>query len=410
MAPLRVVYFVSYYLDFKGSQKSLLVFLRGLRDGVSPHVVFPGHGPCVEAYRDAGLSVEVLPAPPRVDTFGGGLLRTNAAERALLLARDLVPYGARFAGVLRREAADIAHFNDTRSMLLAGLGATFARVPKVWHVRGDERGLGALSVIAAAMADLTLCVAEGVRRTVPAPFRHKCRTVYNGVTPPADAPRRDRAGLAAGLAEPLRLADDAVVAVVAGSIVPFKGIHHVIEALARIGETRSDAARRLALVFVGDAPYPDYEADVRAAASRVPNVAIRFAGWDDEPLDWIRAADVVVLPTLEREQLAIRGHARLIFGSEGFSRTVLEAMACAKPVIATRVAGVPEQVIDGVTGFLCAPSDPAALALALVRFVEMAPGERVAMGEAGRDRVVSRFSVQQNVDATVAAYRELVPG
>ncbi len=235
MRPIHVVYFVSYYLDFKGSQKSLLVLLRGLPPEVSAHVVFPGHGACVDAFRDSGQSVEVLPAPPAVDTFGGGLLQTSLIQRGLLLAGDVVPYGIRFARVLRREAADIAHFNDTRSMLLGGLGATFARIPKVWHVRGDERGLGHLSATAAGLADQILCVAEGVRRTVPRPFRRKCRTVYNGVEPPGAAPVRDRQTLLATVEPPLPLRDDLVLAVVVGTIVPFKGIHHIVEAAARIG-------------------------------------------------------------------------------------------------------------------------------------------------------------------------------
>jgi len=418
MRPLRVVYFVSYYLDFKGSQKSLLVLLRNLPAEVSTHVVFPGHGACVDAYRDAGMSVEVLPAPPALDTFGGGLLQTSVLARAGLLLRHVVPYGRRFARLLRRERADLAHFNDTRSMLLAGLGATFARTPSIWHVRGDERGLRTLSASAAALADGILCVAEAVRRTVPAPFRHKCRTVYNGVTPPDAAPRRCREALLAsldpgdGLAAPVAGPGDTppgetTLAVVVGSIVPFKGIHHMIEAVRRLREAHPDLAKGLAVVIVGDAPYPDYAADVRAAAARL-GTTIRFAGWDDEPLDWIRASDLVVLPTLEKEQLAIRGHARLIWGSEGFSRTVLEAMSCARPVIATRVAGVPEQVVDGVTGLLCAPSDPSSLADAFARFLGLPRAERVAMGEAGRDRVVSCFSVPQMVHGTVAAYRELM--
>jgi glycosyltransferase involved in cell wall biosynthesis len=86
---------------------------------------------------------------------------------------------------------------------------------------------------------------------------------------------------------------------------------------------------------------------------------------------------------------------------------VLEAMACARPVVAARVGGVAEMVEDGVEGLLVPPEDPHALALALRRLLEDAPLRR-RMGEAGRARVLGRFTWDAVAAETEAFYAGLL--
>jgi glycosyltransferase involved in cell wall biosynthesis len=81
---------------------------------------------------------------------------------------------------------------------------------------------------------------------------------------------------------------------------------------------------------------------------------------------------------------------------------ILEAMAAGLPVVATAVGGVPEIVVEGETGLLVAPGDPAALAGALSRLVED-PALRRRLGAAGRERVRARF----DLDAMRAAHVEV---
>ena len=77
-APLRVVHVVGYYADLTGSQRSLLAFLRAADPAaLRALVVFPGEGRCVAAYREAGVRVQVMPAPPRLDRFGGAITRAG---------------------------------------------------------------------------------------------------------------------------------------------------------------------------------------------------------------------------------------------------------------------------------------------------------------------------------------------
>lgn len=407
--PLRVVYLIGYYGDLTGSQRSLLAVLRELpRDVVQPLVVFPGEGRCTAAYRDAGIPVEVLAAPPELDRFGGAIPRAPATDLVQLAARHVIPYGAHFARLLLRERASVAHFNDMRSTLLAGVAAAAVGVPRVWHVRGDERGQRRFVDVAAAIATRLVCVARALEDTVPAWARSKCRTVHNGIDATPHAPRRTRPSLLAAVSPHVQRGDGDLLVAMIGSRVPFKGAHHLVAALAEIEAAAPEVAARLIVTLVGDEPDAAYARWLRERAARLVTVRVCFVGWDDEPLDWMSAADVIVHPTVATEELTIDGVRHEVRGTEGFPRTVLEAMVCGKPVVATRVMGVPEQVDDGVTGTLCPPSDPAALASDLLRVLQMAEEERARMGAAGRRKVAGFFPVAAAVAGTVAVYRELV--
>ena len=104
---------------------------------------------------------------------------------------------------------------------------------------------------------------------------------------------------------------------------------------------------------------------------------------------WLRRASVVVHP------------ARW----EGFGLALLEAMLCARPVVASAVSSVPEIVADGETGLLVPSDDPVALADAVASLLDDRT-RAAAMGEAGRARAVMEFSVALMADRTVAAYEE----
>jgi glycosyltransferase involved in cell wall biosynthesis len=91
---------------------------------------------------------------------------------------------------------------------------------------------------------------------------------------------------------------------------------------------------------------------------------------------------------------------------EGFPNNILEAMCAGLPVVATAVGGVPEQVVDGVTGVLVAPHDPAALAAALHALAGDA-NRRAVMGQAARQRVGGHFPIERSVAALEEAYSQL---
>jgi glycosyltransferase involved in cell wall biosynthesis len=118
---------------------------------------------------------------------------------------------------------------------------------------------------------------------------------------------------------------------------------------------------------------------------------VKFLGhWDDmAPL--IGEMDLVVLPSFD----------------EGMPLVLLEAMACAVPVVATLVGGVHELVDDGADGVLVAPGDAAGLANAVSRLLDD-PGLRTRMGEAGRKKATERFELSRTLVAVREVYREVL--
>ncbi len=107
----------------------------------------------------------------------------------------------------------------------------------------------------------------------------------------------------------------------------------------------------------------------------------------------MRRLDVFVLPSI----------------NEGISNTILEAMATGLPVVAARVGGNPELVVDGVTGRLYEPADAAALEAAVLPYLTD-PELGRAHGRAGRDRVVQNFSLDAMVRRYLDLYDELLAG
>jgi glycosyltransferase involved in cell wall biosynthesis len=103
------------------------------------------------------------------------------------------------------------------------------------------------------------------------------------------------------------------------------------------------------------------------------------------------ASDISVLPSHE----------------EGFSNVVLESMAAGLPVVATRVGGNPEAIMDGETGWLVPPGNPEELAMKIMDLLED-PEKAEKWGEAGKRRVKENFSDERMVDEHIKLYRKSV--
>jgi glycosyltransferase involved in cell wall biosynthesis len=143
------------------------------------------------------------------------------------------------------------------------------------------------------------------------------------------------------------------------------------------------------LCLVGDGPdRPELER--RAHALGVMRHTL-FLGYQEDVGRFYAAFDAMILPS----------------GNEGTPVSVIESLAAGRPVVATRVGGVPDVIVDGEDGFLVDPGDVDQLADALARLAED-PDLRQRMGEAGRARVVPRYAVDRLVDDVDRLYRSLL--
>jgi glycosyltransferase involved in cell wall biosynthesis len=164
-----------------------------------------------------------------------------------------------------------------------------------------------------------------------------------------------------------------------------KGHSYLLEAMTRV-QTQRPGTRAL---LVGDGPLrPEMEA--KAGELDLSETVI-FTGIRRDVPEILALLDVFVLPSLW----------------EGLPVALLEAMAAGLPVVATRVGGVPEVVIDGVTGLLVPPRDPEALSETILRLLQDSD-LRHRMGQAGQERVREHFSVDQMIRKTEALYERLL--
>jgi glycosyltransferase involved in cell wall biosynthesis len=201
-----------------------------------------------------------------------------------------------------------------------------------------------------------------------------------GVPARIDALRR-RVGLSA----------DDVLLLSVGRIEANKGFHVLARALGTLVADGTLPASGWRWVLVGDGPLrARLERDIAASGLAV-HAHLRGRAADDELVDWYRAATLFVHPTLY----------------EGSSLVTLEAMACARAVVATMAGGLPDKVTPGVSGWLVPPGDPVALADALREAI--ANRQRLqSMGVAGRTIVEHEFSWRTATDRLLELYYELV--
>ena len=169
-----------------------------------------------------------------------------------------------------------------------------------------------------------------------------------------------------------------------GRLAAAKGVPVLIGAMAQIRAAHPGAH----LVLIGDGPdRARLEDQVRRLGL---TDAVRFAGYQnqDEVADALARSAIFVLPSF----------------AEGVPVVLMEAMAARRPVVATRIAGIPELVEDGVSGRIVPPGDGAALACAVCDILS-APDRAAAMGEAGRRKVEAEFDIANEAGKLAALFR-----
>ncbi len=356
-----------------GGQQSLLQLLTHLdRHQFRPTLLCPEQGELSDRVEAMGIETIVWPLPRVSHRSVWSIIRTVG----------------RLVSALRRRRIRLIHTDAPRETFYAGIAGAIGRVALLWHVRacsGDwsDRWL-------AAFSDRLILVAEALRPrfrfNVSGEDQHKLTVIHNGVelTMPASVePQRS------AIRKRLNVGPATVVMIAVGRVEPLKGTGILLEALGRLPRK----CRDYRVLLVGPLEQA-YRARLEAQAERV-GVAdrVEFAGFQSPVQPWIAAADLLVHPSLY----------------EAFPRVILEAMTLAKPVVASRVGGVAEAVVDGETGLLVPAEQAEALAAALEQCL-MDASLRERMGKAGRQRVETAFGAEQHARQVEAEYHRLLAG
>lgn len=186
----------------------------------------------------------------------------------------------------------------------------------------------------------------------------------------------------------LGLSEDDFLVVHVGNVRPHKGHQTLLEAAAAIAESRRD----IKIISIGGEKHEGgLELLRREAAALGLNDTIRFLGRMTSAERHIRAADVVVNPS----------------DHEGLPLSILEAQAMGRPVVATRVGGVPSIVKDGLTGRLVEPKDPVGLAAAIIAILD-SPDRGRALGERAQHNVLENYGIRAMIRSFEAIYSDVL--
>ncbi len=348
---------------WRGGQQQVRLTVDGLR-AASQRAALVAH-PRGELYRRAVGGPDLFPLA------AAGELDLGAAWRMSRLLRRLRP--------------DVVHAHDAHALALAAAGGALAGGgrPRLAASRRVDFHLhrNPLSRWKYRRVDRFLCASDAIRRMliedgVPA---GRATVVYEGV----DVDRI--AGIPAlDVHQELGLPEGAPIVGNIAALVPHKGQQHLLDAAARVVAEVPDAR----FVIVGAGELHD------ALAAQIARLGLErhvvLTGFRTDALSLLKGFDLFVMSSV----------------TEGLGTSVLDAMACGRPVVATRAGGIPESVVDGETGLLVPVRDPAALASAVLRLLRDHT-LRQALGRAGRTRARARFSAARMVADTTAVYETL---
>jgi glycosyltransferase involved in cell wall biosynthesis len=349
---------------WRGGQNQVLLTVLGLR-ALGHRTMLIAHA-AGELRQRAKEGLDLVPLTPKTE------MDLGAAWRLSRLIKQLRP--------------DIVHAHDPHGVATAALALSMstqlAKPPLVASRRVDFHLKGnALSRWKYRQVDCFICASEAIRRMVVADGVPEARvvTVHEGI----DLDRIDAAP-PADLHSELWLPHQAPIVGNVAALVPHKGQRHLIDAAAIVVQKVPDAR----FVIAGEGELrPQLE---RLIKEHHLEKHVFLAGFRPDILSVHKAFDIFVMSSI----------------TEGLGTSLLDAMACGKPIVATTAGGMPEVVADGRTGILVAPRDHQAMAAALVTLLSDETA-RAAMGAAGLARVRTMFSAERMVRETLAVYRRV---
>jgi glycosyltransferase involved in cell wall biosynthesis len=349
---------------WRGGQNQVLLTVLGLR-ALGHRAMLIAHA-AGELRQRAKEGLELIPLAPKTE------MDLSAAWRLSRLIKQLRP--------------DVLHAHDPHGVAMAALALSMStqldKPPLVaarrvdFHIKGN-----ALSRWKYRQVDCFICASEAIRKMLVADGVPASRavTIHEGIDLAHVA-----AAPAANLHAELWLPHHAPIVGNIAALVPHKGQRHLIEAAAIVLKRVPDAR----FVIAG-------EGELRQSLERQIKdhhleKHVFLTGFRPDVLSVLKAFDLFVMSSV----------------TEGLGTSLLDAMACGKPIVATTAGGMPEVVKDGMTGILVPPRNHEAMADAIVRLLTN-DQLRHEMGAAGQARARVYFSAERMVQDTYDLYRRV---
>ena len=317
--------------------------------------------------------------------------------RKSMLPWQELPVLLKLAGIYRRLQPDLVHHHTIKPVLYGSLAARLAGIPRIvnsitgrgYIFLGEERRAKILRLLVSPVYRLALSPRHSLASAVIFE-NHTDRDYFiqHRLVPAAQTRLIEGVGVDPERYQAFAEPPGPPVVVLAARMLWDKGVGVFVEAARLLKEDHPQA--RFILTGIPDPGNPSSIPE-QVLQSWHQEGVVEWWGWQANMPAVYRQCHIVTLPT--------------VYG-EGVPTTLLEAAACARPLVTSDTPGCDQVVAEGVNGFRVPPNDPAALARALERLL-VDPGLRGRMGQASRELVLQKFTYEQINRATFAVYQEV---
>lgn len=346
--------------------------------------------PLIDALLADGHTVTILApkdeAVSKLEAIGCAVRHLDMNAKGLNPIQD-AQLVLRYRKHFRELGPDVILSFTIKNNLFGAFAAKSLGIPFVPNVTG----LGTAFLSGAVLQRIAVALYKNAFRNLPAVFFQneddRDLFVERGLVTPRQARRLPGSGIDLGRFKAVALPpeEDAPVFLMVARLLRDKGVLEFVDA-ARQVKARGGKARFQLLGATGSENRTAIDRDT--VDGWVKEGLVEYLGQVEDVRPIIAKSHCVVLPSYR----------------EGAPRTLIEAAAMARPLIATDVAGCRSVVDDGVTGFLCEVRNAASLAAAIDRFVDLSSKDRATMGMAGRAKMEHEYSH----DIVVAEYRKVL--
>lgn len=343
-----------------GVERHVQALVEGLTaQGFRMRALCPFESPFTDALRASGCPVHIA------------MIEQSLEWRSLLMAAELI----------RRHQVDLVHTHLFNATLLGSVAGTLAGVPAVATIHGNTLLAEEAAVARLTGAHLiTVCTAAYGMALSLGLAEDQVSLIPNAVDSQRFSPERDGKAFRRRIGVP----EGAPLVGMVARLSPEKGPDLFVQMASAVAAARPQAH----MVLVGDGPMRSQLE--RQVANLNLGGRLHLAGTTEDTSQVYPALDVVCLTSR----------------MEGIPLTLLEAMASARPVVATNVGGIPELVEMGETGWLVAQGDMAAFSERVLWLLDN-PERAAAMGRAGRRRVEESFDLRSQTASIAALFRRL---
>lgn len=372
--PKKILY-LNRVSEIGGAEVSLQALAENLpRKDFAPVVVVGSPGTLSKRFKALNIPVYELPSDR---------LRPGNPISFIKTIRFLL-------SIIKKEKITLVHTNATWDNHFGVVAAKIARIPHILHVRGFSKANYSRKSLF-SLGDVAICNSAHTREQFIAysGFKKRTEVVHNGIDsevlkpdPEKRKQMRDRYGFK----------DTDTVMGMAGRLAEEKGQFPLLEALL----PRLKANKTYKVLVTGNAvlhPGSDYEGRINAfITDNKLETQVRLAGFVDDMPGFYNALDLFLHPAFR----------------EPFGRVVIEAMAAGKPVIASKVGGIPEIISDDSSdGVLVEPGHWDTW-LEKIDLLIRDPETAMRMARQGREKVIKQFSLAAQMDRIVAIYKSLI--